>query len=86
MTEDERLDEQTAGAFGIASFYLMQALVSALIEKGALTMREAAMICDAATKNADDAVPISPVPEMQALAVKCLATVAAKWTRQAKGN
>jgi hypothetical protein len=83
---DERLDEQTAGAFGIASFYLMQSLISALIEKGVLTMKEAALIGSAAAKNSDDAVPTSPVPEMQALAQRCLATVADKWSRQAKGN
>jgi hypothetical protein len=80
------LDEQTAGAFGIAAFYLMQSLMSALIEKGVLTMKEAALIGAAAAKNADDAVPTSPVPEMQALAQRCLVTVAARWSRQAKGN
>lgn len=83
---DERLDEQTAGAFGIASFYLIQSLMSALIEKGVLTMKEAALIGSAAAKTADDNVPTSPVPEMQALAQQCLVTVTAKWSRQAKGN
>ena len=56
MDEDEKLDEQTAGAFGTAA------------------------------KNADDAVPTSPVPQMQALAQRCLAVIADKWARQAKGN
>ena len=62
MDEDEKLDEQTAGAFGIASFYLMQSLMSALVEKDLFTMREIALIATAAAKNADDAVPTSPVP------------------------
>jgi hypothetical protein len=62
VDEDEKLDEQTAGAFGIASFYLMQSLMSALVEKDLFTMREIALIATAAAKNADDAVPTSPVP------------------------
>jgi hypothetical protein len=37
VDEEEKLDEQTAGAFSIASFYL-----SALVEKGLFTMREIA--------------------------------------------
>ena len=86
MDEDEKLDEQTAGAFGIASFYLMQSFMSALVEKNVFTMREIALIATAATKNADDAVPTSPVPQMQALAQRCLAVIADKWARQAKGN
>jgi hypothetical protein len=35
---------------------------------------------------ADDAVPISPVPEMQALDRQCLAGRAQDLTRQANGN
>ena len=81
VDEEEKLDEQTAGAFSIASFYL-----SALVEKGLFTMREIALIATAAAKNADDAVPTSPVPQIQALAQRCLAVAADRWARQAKGN
>lgn len=52
---------------------------------GLFTMREIALIATAAAKNADDAVPTSPVPQIQALAQRCLA-VAADRSRQAKGN
>jgi hypothetical protein len=83
---DEHLNEQTAGVFGIASFYLMQSFMSALIEKGVLTMKEALEISSSAARHADDAVPTSLIPEMQALAARCLAVVADKWSRQAKGN
>jgi hypothetical protein len=57
-----------------------------MIEKGVLTMKEAAQISSSAAKNADDAVPTSPIPEMQALASRCLWVTADKWSRQAKGN
>ena len=48
MDEDEKLDEQTAGAFGIAAFYLMQSFMSALVEKNVFTMSEIALIATAA--------------------------------------
>ena len=86
MTEDERLDEQTAGAFGIASFHLTQAILAGLVEKGVFSMAEVARIVGAAAAEADAAVPTSPVPEMQALAQRGLAAAARKWERQARGN
>lgn len=86
LATDPHRHGHTAGAFGIAFFHLGQCIMSAFVEEGVPSLKEAATIGEAAAAIADEMIPTSPIPETQTLAQRCLAGLARKWGSQATGN
>jgi hypothetical protein len=80
------LDEVTAGAYGLAAFYLQNALLTTLVVKGHLTMNDAALTARGALHELEQVKPPPLGRELVALARQALKVHAQGWETQAKGN
>jgi hypothetical protein len=83
---DSEIDEVVASAFGLASYHLQNALLTALVAKGALTMKEAALTFQAAHHELEKMKPTPMARQLKTLALQALAKSCEGWTKQAKGN
>ena len=83
---DNEIDETLASAFGFASFYLQNAILTALVAKGQLTMKEAALTIKGARVELENTKPHPMARELKVLALQALARMSEGWEKQAKGN
>jgi hypothetical protein len=85
MPENE-IDEIVASAYGLASFHLQNAILTTLVAKGHLTMKEAALTIRGAHHELEEMKPTPMARELKALALQALKTLSEGWDNQAKGN
>jgi hypothetical protein len=79
-------DEIVSGAFGVAAIHLQTSMLTALVAKGYVSMKEAAEIISAAAQELDQKVGTALSPEMVVLGTRVLTDLALRWKTQAKGN
>jgi hypothetical protein len=86
LSDDELHKVIAAGAFGLAAFHLQNALLTTLVAKGHLTMKEAALTVKGAIVELDSHHPEPIVSDLGSLARGVLTTLEQGWASQAKGN
>jgi len=85
MPENE-IDEVVASAYGLASYHLQNAILTTLVAKGVLTMKEAAITFQGAHHELEEMKPTPLGRQLHTLALQVLDMSSKGWTRQAKGN
>jgi hypothetical protein len=83
---EEEIDEIVTSVFGLAAFHLQNSMLTALVAKGHVTMREAAAIASGAVHSLAELRPTPDGREIVRLAKQALMKLADGWQRQAKGN
>jgi hypothetical protein len=78
-------DETVAGAFGLAAFHFQNAILTTLVAKGHLTMKEAALTAKGALIEFDKHHPSSET-ELVPLARLALQNLFEAWQSQARGH
>ncbi len=83
---DQQFDEATSHAFGLASYHLQNALLTILMARGYLTMKEVALTFSGAI-DALEKLRVEPeAEETVALAKLILQNSGKSWSIQARGN
>lgn len=80
------LTDDIADGFGIAALHLQNSILTALVAKGYLTMKDCALTVHAAHHELNRMNPTSLGHHMHASALQSLSTLAQRWDTQAKGN
>jgi hypothetical protein len=83
---EDQIDELTAAAFGLAAYQLQNAMLTFLVSKGQITVREAALIVAGAVHQIDELRPTPLGRELVELARQSLKTLRDRWKKQAEGN
>lgn len=86
MSDDELHKIIAAGAFGLAAFHLQNALLTSLVAKGHLTMKEAALTVTGAIIELDAHHQGQLASDLGSLARSILTTLEQVWVSQARGN
>jgi hypothetical protein len=75
-----------AGAYGLAAFYLQNAMLTILVAKGHLTMKEGALTIEGAINELDQNHANPSPGDLGSLAKAALTTLSQGWASQARGN
>jgi hypothetical protein len=75
-----------ANGYGVAAMHLQTAIMTTLVAKGFLTMKDCALICKGALQEMEGKRPVPQGQQMHELARMILTTLARNWDVQAKGN
>jgi hypothetical protein len=86
LSDDELHKIIAAGVFGLAAFHLQNALLTALVAKGHLTMKEAALTVKGAIIELDSHHLEPLASDLGSLARGILTTLEQGWASQARGN
>jgi hypothetical protein len=86
MKKDKPEKVIAAGAFGLAAFHMQNALLTTLVAKGHLTMKEAALTVKGAIVELESHHPDPSVSDLGTLARSILTTLEQGWASQARGN
>jgi hypothetical protein len=86
LSDDELHKIIAAGAFGLAAFHLQNALLTTLVAKGHLTMKEAALTVKGAIIELDSHHLEPIASDLGSLARGILTTLEQGWASQARGN
>jgi hypothetical protein len=86
LSDDELHKIIAAGAFGLAAFHLQNALLTTLVAKGHLTMKEATLIVKGAIIELDSHHQEPLGSDLGSLARSILTTLEQGWASQARGN
>ena len=84
MSDEEQQKIVAAGAFGLAAFHLQNAILSALVAKGALSPSEVALIIQGARMELDR--PDLGPTDLGSIAKDILTRLEQGWASQAKGH
>jgi hypothetical protein len=82
----EQLTDDVANGFGLAAMYLQNALLTALVAKGFLTMKDGAVVYECALQECEQKRPAELARDIHESARQILTTLARGWGTQAKGN
>jgi hypothetical protein len=82
----DELTEEVANGYGLAALYLQNALLTALVVKGVLTMKDSAAICNGALVELQQMRPTQMGKGMSDSAQQILSILSRGWEKQAKGN
>jgi hypothetical protein len=83
---EQQVDEAVASSYGLASFHLQNAILTTLVAKGHLTMKEAALTIRGAHYELKKMKPAPMGRELHALALQALTILSEGWDKQARGR
>jgi hypothetical protein len=82
----EHLTDDIANGFGLAAMHLQNALLTALVAKGFLTMKEGAVIYECALQECEQKRPAEFGRDIHESARQVLTNLARGWETRARGN
>ncbi len=82
----EHLKDDIANGFGLAAMHLQNSLLTALVAKGLLTMKDGAVIYACALQECEQKRPTELAFDIHESARQVLTKLARGWETQAKGN
>lgn len=82
----EHLTDDIANGFGLAAMHLHNAMLTALVAKGILTMKDGAVVYACALQECEQRRPAELARDIHESARLVLTNLARGWETQAKGN
>ena len=83
---NDQIDETVVSAYGLASFHLQNAILTTLVAKGHLTMKDAALTIRGAHHELNEMKVTATAQELKTLALQALTILSQRWDRQSKGH